>query len=374
MKKIYLDHNATTPLKPEVYEAMLPYLKENFGNPSSIHWAGRKGQEALMIAREKVARLFHVDPNSIVFTSGGTEANNLALKGVFEAFSHKGKHIIISQVEHSSILECSEFLRQKGADISFISVNHKGELNLEELERSIRKDTILISIQAANNETGVRMPVQTIGEIAKKYGVLFHCDAVQVAGKESFFINELPIDLVSISGHKMYGPKGAGALIIQNGLKLEALIHGGNQERKRRGGTENVSAIVGFGKACESAAQENLSDLRNYFEEQLTKALLDMVINGKESSRISNTSNVTFKGIKAGDSLLLNLDLRGIAVSMGSACSSGTLKPSHVLTSMGLSSEDSLRSIRFSFGSQNSKEDMDVTVQTLKEVVQELRI
>lgn len=382
MKRIYLDYNATTPLKPQVYEAMVPYFKELYGNPSSIHWAGQAGKEALMVAREKVANLFHVDPQEVVFTSGGTEANNLALKGVFGVFQKKwqkkGRHIITTQVEHKSILECCDYLKKQGAEISYISVHPNGQIHLEELKAQIRPDTILISVQAANNETGVLMPLKEISDIAQAHNILFHVDAVQMAGKKALFLDELPMDLVSISSHKIYGPKGAGALIIRRALKLEALLHGGNQERKRRGGTENVPAIVGFGTACEWAQKESaseaqrLEELRNKLEEGIFATIPEAVIHGKDSPRVSNTLNVSFKGLEA-EGLLLNLDLKGIATSSGSACSSGSLDPSHVLLAMGVSPENALSSIRFSLGYQTQKEDIEFVLEVLPEMVQRLR-
>src|SRR3989338_5665252 len=347
MRKIYLDYNATTPLKPKVYEAMTPYLKEFYGNPSSIHWAGQAAKEALMIARENVANLFHVDPQEIVFTSGGTEANNLALKGAFKMLQKKGPHIITTQVEHKSILECCDYLKKRGAEITTVPVHASGQINLEALKAAIRPDTILISIQAANNETGVLMPLKEISDIARVHNVLFHTDAVQLAGKKELLLDTLPIDLVSISSHKIYGPKGAGALILRNALKLEALLHGGNQERKRRGGTENVAAIVGFGAACALIKQEmqeealRLETLRNKLEQGILKTIPDSTLNGQGSPRVPNTLNVSFKGIEA-EGLLLNLDLKGVAASSGSACSSGSLDPSHVLLAMGTSRENAL--------------------------------
>ena len=378
MRKIYLDYNATTPLKPQVYEAMVPYLKEHYGNPSSIHWAGQAAKEALMIAREKVANLFHVDPQEIVFTSGGTEANNLALKGAFEMLQKKGRHIITTQVEHKSILECCDYLKKRGAEITTVPVHASGQINLEALKAAIRPDTILISIQAANNETGVLMPLKEISDIARVHNVLFHTDAVQLAGKRELLLDTLPIDLVSISSHKIYGPKGAGALILRNALKLECVLHGGNQERKRRGGTENVAAIVGFGAACALIKQEmkdespRLEVLRNKLEEGILKIIPDSTLNGQDSPRVFNTLNISFQGIEA-EGLLLNLDLKGVAASSGSACSSGSLDPSHVLLAMGTSRENALSSIRFSLGYQTQEEDVVTVLEILPEIVERLR-
>ena len=378
MRRIYLDYNATTPLKPEAYEAMLPYLKEQYGNPSSIHWAGQAAKKALMIARERVASLFHVDPQEIVFTSGGTEANNLVLKGAFEMLHKKGRHIVTTQVEHKSILDCCDYLKKHGAEINYAPVHTNGQINLEALKAAIRPDTILISVQAANNETGVLMPLKEISEIAHTHNILFHTDAVQLAGKKALLLDELPIDFVSVSSHKIYGPKGAGALIIRNSLKLEALLHGGNQERKRRGGTENVSALVGFGAACEGISRNikeeapRLESLRNTLEQGILNAVPHTIINGQDSPRVPNTLNVSFKGIEA-EGLLLNLDLKGIAASSGSACSSGSLDPSHVLLAMGRSKEEALSSIRFSLGHATNEKDIDTVLDILPELVEHLR-
>ncbi len=378
MRKIYLDYNATTPLKPLVYEGMLPYLKEHYGNPSSIHWAGQAAKEAVMVARERVAHLFHVESQEVVFTSGGTEANNLALKGVFELLHKKGRHIITTHVEHKSILECCEYLKKQGAQISYVPVHDNGQINLDALKNEIRPDTILISVQAANNETGVLMPLKEISDIAQARKILFHTDAVQLSGKKELPLDTLPIDLISISSHKIYGPKGAGVLILRNALKLEALLHGGNQERKRRGGTENVSAIVGFGIACNLASQtineeaSRLETLRNKLEEGILKTIPDSAINGQNAPRVPNTLNVSFKGIES-EGLLLNLDLKGIAASSGSACSSGSLDPSHVLMAMGRSKEEALSSIRFSLGDQTQEEDISTILEILPEMVERLR-
>ncbi len=378
MHHIYLDHNATTPLKPAVYEAMVAYLKENFGNPSSIHWAGRKAKEGLMVARELVAALFHADSQEVIFTSGGTEANNLALKGTFERYKDKGQHIITTQVEHKSILECCDELRKKGALITYLSIDKNGAIDLEELKNAIRPETILLSIQAANNETGVVMPIQKISEIAKKRNILFHTDAVQIAGKFPFYVDAEGVDMMSISAHKICGPKGSGALILRKGLKLEALIHGGNQERKRRGGTENIAAIVGFGKACELAKVdlpsyiERLTHLRDDFENEIISRIPNAHIHGKESLRVPNTTHICFPGI-SGESLLLNLDLSGVAASLGSACSSGTLEPSHVLLAMGVSQDFAMCSIRFSLGYETQASHIEALLDLLPHLIRDLK-
>ncbi len=378
MSRIYLDYNATTPLKPAVYEAMVPYLKASYGNPSSIHWAGREAKEGVMISREKVASLFHVDPQEVIFVSGGTEANNLALKGVYFKFQKKGRHIISTKVEHKSILECLHYLKTYGAEVTYLSVNARGEINLDELKNAIRKDTILVSVQAANNETGAIMPIKKIAALLKERQIVFHTDAVQLAGKMPFYFDEIPADLVSLSSHKIYGPKGAGALIIRGGMKLDALIHGGNQERKRRGGTENVPAIVGFGAACQQIEEENFFDmkriekLRNALEEGIVSCISGAYVNGLGAARVPNTLNVSFDGLD-GEGLLLNLDLQGIAASSGSACSSGLLDPSHVLLAMGVSEELALSSVRFSLGYQTKEEDIETVIRCLPEIVSDLR-
>lgn len=378
MKQIYLDHNATTPLKPTVYEAMVPYLKEAYGNPSSIHWAGREAKEGVMVAREQVARLFRADPHEVVFVSGGTEANNLALQGTFFKFQHKGQHILTTKVEHKSVLECIDYLKTDGAEVTYLSVNSRGEIDLEELKNAICPNTILISIQGANNETGVIMPIREISKIAKEHSIPFHTDAVQLAGKMPFHLDEIPVDLVSLSSHKIYGPKGAGALIIRGGIKLDALIHGGNQERKRRGGTENVAAIVGFGAACQQIEEGNFLDmkriekLRNQLEEGIVRGVPGTTVNGLGARRVPNTLNISFDRLD-GEGLLLNLDLKGIAVSSGSACSSGLLDPSHVLLAMGVSEELALSSVRFSLGYQTTEEEIETVIQILPEIVSDLR-
>lgn len=378
MDRIYFDYNATTPLKPKVYEGMLPYLKEAFGNPSSVHWAGRKAKEATMVAREQIAAFFHCDPEEIIFTSGGTEANNFALKGVYERLKHRGRHIITSKVEHVSILDCCDYLKKIGAEVSYLSVDSQGLIDLGELEELIRPDTILVSIQAANNETGVLMPIPKISHVVKEHGLLLHVDAVQIAGKLPFFLNEMPVDMISISGHKIYGPKGVGALILKRGLKLEALIHGGNQERKRRGGTENVAAIVGFGLASESAMNESVGEASrlSLLRDQLEKGIIDRIpnccVNGKRALRVPNTVNISFEEI-SGESLLLNLDLEGIAASLGSACSSGSLQPSHVLLAMGRSEENAQSSIRLSLGYQTTQAEIERVLEILPGLISDLR-
>ncbi len=378
MSHIYLDYNATTPLKPAVYEAMVPYLKDAYGNPSSIHWAGREAKEGVMIAREQVAKLFHVDPQEVVFVSGGTEANNLALKGVYFKLQNKGRHIITTKVEHKSVLECLEYLKTHGADVTYLSVNSQGDIDFEELKKAIRPDTILVSVQAANNETGVLMPMKEMSALIKERQILFHTDAVQIAGKMPFYLNEIPADLVSVSSHKIYGPKGAGALIIRGGMKLDALIHGGNQERKRRGGTENVPAIVGFGASCQIIEEENFLDmkrieqLRNDLEEGIVRKISGAYVNGLGATRVPNTLNVSFDGLD-GEGLLLNLDLQGIAASSGSACSSGLLDPSHVLLAMEVSEELAMSSVRFSLGYQTTEKDIETVIRILPEIVSDLR-
>ena len=378
MKHIYLDYNATSPLKPAIYEGMLPYLKEHFGNPSSIHWAGRQARKAMMEARERIARFLRVDAEEIVFTSSGTEANNLALKGTFEAFKHSGKHIITSQVEHSSILACCDDLKQRGAEITALSVNAEGQIDLEDLKAAIRPDTILISIQAANNETGVRLPMDEIGQMARQHQILFHTDAVQMAGKLPLNLDMLPVDMISLSAHKMAGPKGIGALILRRGIRLNALIHGGNQERKRRAGTENLPAIVGFGLACDLAVQqelenaEGLQNLRDRLEEGIWDRIPGARIYGRGSKRVPNTSYVGFEGIES-EGLLLNLDLEGIAASAGSACSSGSLKPSHVLLAMGYDRSAALSAIRFSLGHQTTRQDIDTVMDVLPGLLENLK-
>ena len=375
---IYLDHNATTPVLPEVLEALLPFMRERFGNPSSIHWAGRMVKGALEEAREQVAGLVGCDGSELVFTSCGTEASNMAIKGVVSALRDRGRHIITTRVEHPAVTNTCLYLEKSGYDVTWLDVDERGLPSLEQLESAITDQTVLISVMYANNETGVVMPVREIGEIAARKRVYFHCDAVQAAGRIPVDLRKDGVTLLSLSGHKLYAPKGVGALAVRKGTKMHPFIHGGSQERNRRAGTENLPGIVGFGKACElagaSMAQESrrLAGLRDRLEEGILALIPHVRINGHGAERLPNTSNISIADVDA-DTLLVNLDLAGIAVSSGSACSSGTLKASPVLAAMGVPPAYARGSIRFSFGKENGDEDMGRVLQILPELVERLR-
>ena len=372
MKKIYLDNNATTPLHPEVLEAMLPGLRENYGNPSSIHSFGRSARVQLDEAREKVAYLINAHSSEIIFTSGGTEANNLALLGV--AFKDKEKKIITSKIEHPSVLNPCRQLEEQGVEVHYLDVDGSGRIDMDDLEAQITESTALISLQHANSETGVLQNIKLASEIARNKGILFHTDAVQSVAKIHFDLKNYPVDLLSISAHKFYGPKGVGALYLRKGTPaLFSPLCGGNQEKKRRGGTENVAGIMGFGKACE-LANENISetsklaDLRDYFQNRVCELIPRTELWGDKANRLPNTLNLGFDGV-AGDTLLIALDIEGVAVSTGSACSSGTGLPSPVLRAMGIPNDKINSSIRFSLGCSISKSDLDLVVGALVKAV-----
>ncbi|MFH2011485.1 MAG: cysteine desulfurase NifS [Pseudomonadota bacterium] len=378
MKKIYMDHNATTPLHPEALDAMLPFFNDDFGNPSSIHWAGRGVKKYVNEAREQVASLLNADPSEITFTGGGSESDNLAIKGAAYALKKKGDHIITTQVEHPAVLNTCEYLEKSGYKVTYLHVDHEGLINLDELKDSITSNTVLISIMYSNNETGTLFPIKEVGEIAADKGILFHTDAVQAAGKVPIDIKDLKVDLLSISGHKLYGPKGIGSLYVKKGTPLVPLIHGGHQEGGRRAGTENIPSIVGLGKSCEIAARDmesqikTITELRDKLHEGIINKLDYIKLNGHPAKRIPNTLNLSFEFIE-GEALLLNLDLEGVAVSSGSACTSGSLKPSHVLTAMGITPEIAQSSLRFSLGRNNTEEDVEYVLNVLPEIVNRLR-
>lgn len=378
MHRVYMDHNATTPIHPEVLEAMTPFFKDHFGNASSIHWAGREVKKYLDEAREKVAALLHAAPEEIIFTSCGTESDNMAIKGVASALQEKGRHIITTQVEHHAVLHTCQFLEKMGYEITYLPVDPDGLINLEELRRSIKPQTTLITIMFANNETGTIFPVKEIGEIAREKGVIFHTDAVQAVGKLPIDLRQLPADILSLSGHKLYTPKGIGAQYIRTGTKLTSLLQGGGQERNRRAGTENIPYIVGLGKASEIAQrdfakrQAHLLSLRDRLHQQILDRIPHVKLNGHPTQRLPNTLNLSFLFIE-GESLLLNLDLEGIAASSGSACTSGSLEPSHVLLAMGIPHEIAQSAIRFSLGLSNTEEEVDYVVDVLPRIVKRLR-
>ena len=378
MKKIYFDHNATTPVHEEVFEAMLPYLKEEWGNPSSIHWAARAPRKAVDTARERIAAFLNCTPLEVIFTSSGTESDNHAIKGLVNAKKGKGNHIITTKVEHPAVLNTCKHLAKEGYEVTYLGVDSKGMLDIDELKDGVTDRTILITVMYANNETGVVFPVDEIAAIAREKGIAFHTDAVQAAGKVPLDMQKLNVDLLSISGHKLYGPKGMGALFARRGVRLVPLIHGGHHERNRRGGTENVAGIVGLGKACEIASRDmereiaQLTRLRDRLEKGLIERIEHVYVNGDRENRLPNTTNISFEFVE-GESLLLNLDMKGIAASSGSACTSGSLEPSHVLMAMGMSHELSHGSVRFSLGRINTEEDVDYLIEEMPPIVDRMR-
>lgn len=368
MEKVYLDYNASTPIDPRVAEAMSPFLQAHYGNPSTSHWAAVPAKEAVKQARQQVASLLQCEPSELIFTSGGSEANNHALKGVFYALAHKGNHIITTAIEHPAIIEPCRFLERLGARVTYIGVNEFGEVSVEEIENAITNETILISVMHANNEVGTLQPIREIAQAAKKHGILFHTDAAQSVGKVPAKVDELGVDLLSIAGHKLYAPKGVGALYIRKGTSIEPFMHGAGHEEGRRAGTENVMMVVGLGAACEIAQQEmNRKDvqlLRDYFWEQLQQAFGESVrLNGHPEQRLPNTLNVSFRGKPGSDILAAVPEL---AASTGSACHSGQIKLSAVLQAMGVNEFDGQGTIRFSLGRYTTKEEIDQTVQWLK--------
>ncbi|HID12042.1 MAG TPA: cysteine desulfurase NifS [Candidatus Latescibacteria bacterium] len=378
MRRIYLDYAATTPVHPEVVRTMLPYLTERYGNPSSIHAFGQEAKTAVEEARGQVADLIGAKPEEIVFTSGGTEADNFALKGVAYALRKRGDHIITSSVEHHAVFEACKFLEKEGFKVTYLPVDRYGMVDPEDVHRVITDKTILVSVMHANNEVGTIQPIAEISKIAHERGAYFHTDAVQTAGHIPVDVEELGADLLSMSAHKLYGPKGVGALYIRKGTRIASFVHGGEQERGRRAGTENVSGIVGFGKAAEIAKREcetetrRLSELRDRLIEGLLERIDHINLNGHPTSRLPNNVHVSIEFVE-GESMLLNLDLEGIAASTGSACSSGSLEPSHVLLAMGLSHELAHGSLRFTMGRWTTEEDIDRVLEVLPEVVAKLR-
>jgi cysteine desulfurase len=377
-KTIYLDNAATTAVKPEVLEAMLPYFTEDYGNPSSVHDFGAQCNVACDNARKKIAKVLNSKENEIYFTAGGTESDNWAIKSVALAKREKGKHIITSKIEHHAIMNTCEFLAREGYDITYLDVDDQGIISLDALKAAIRPDTILISIMYANNEIGAIQPIKEIGEIARSKGILFHTDAVQAFGHVPIDVEKENIDLLSASGHKIHGPKGIGFLYMKNGVKLPPFIHGGHHERGRRAGTLNVPGIVGIGKAAE-IAEKDLAKNTEYvtkLRDRLTKGLLEEVpytkLNGHPTKRLPGNVNISFRFVE-GESLLMLVDEKGISASTGSACASGSLDPSHVLLAIGLPHEIAHGSLRFSISEANTAEEIDYTIKSVKEVVERLR-
>jgi cysteine desulfurase len=379
MMRAYLDHNASTPLHPEVLAAMLPHLTERFGNPSSLHAWGQEVRQALEQARMTIARaLGAIDKDSIVFTSGGTEADNLALMGMAAARHARGRHLIVSAVEHHAVLNTAAHLARHGIEVTVLPVDAQGLLDPEDVRRAIRPDTFLVSLMHGNNETGVLFPVGEVGRICREHGVPFHTDAVQSFGKLRLDAEALGVDLLSLSGHKIRGPKGIGALLIRRGIKMQALLHGGTQERSRRAGTENVAGAVGLARATELMLQDlegaagRLAELRDRLERDLMAILPGVLRNGHPRERLPHTTNLAFAGVEA-ESLILALDLQGVAVSSGAACSSGSLEPSHVLTAMGLPRERVESSVRFSLGRGTTPEEIQYVLEVLPPIVERMR-
>ena len=379
MKKlIYLDNAATTKTSEEVVAAMLPYFTEYYGNPSSVYEFASESKKAVSNARRTIAETLGAQENEIYFTAGGSEADNWALKATAEAYQSKGKHIITTKIEHHAILHTAEYLEKRGFEITYIGVDENGVVKVDELEKAIRPDTILISVMFANNEIGTIQPIKEIGEIAKKHGVLFHTDAVQAYGQLPINVDELHIDMLSSSGHKLNGPKGIGFLYIRKGVKIRSFVHGGAQERKRRAGTENVPGIVGYGKAAEIAAKTMKE--RTAKEIELRDHLIDRVLaevpytrlNGHRTNRLPNNANFSFQFVE-GESLLILLDNNGICASSGSACTSGSLDPSHVLLAIGLPHENAHGSLRLTLSAETTMEDIDFVVDCIKQIIERLR-
>lgn len=378
MRKVYFDHNATTPVHPEVAAAVQPFLGEMFGNPSSIHWAGRDVRKELEDARAEIAAFYGCRPLEIVFASSGTEADNLAVKGVAYLPGNEGKHIVTSAVEHPAIMNTCRFLESRGFRVTYVPVTRQGIVEPDAVRDAITRDTILVSIMAANNETGCLMPIREIGAVAREAGVPMHTDAVQATGKVPLPWEDLPVDLLTFSGHKINAIKGAGGLIVRKGLEIASVIHGGHQERGRRGGTENVVGTVAMGKAFSILRKEmgtevaEVRRLRDAFEAALFARIPDLVLNGHPTQRLPNTVNLSFRFVE-GEALLLNLDMLGIACSSGSACTSGSLEASPILTAMGADPTDAQGALRFSLGRGNTDDDVAYAVEAIEHVVDKLR-
>ena len=375
---IYLDNAATTKTAPEVVEAMLPFFSEYYGNASSIYTLGSASKKALNRARRTLADYLGAKQEEIYFTAGGSEADNWALKAAAEAYREKGKHIITTRIEHHAVLHTCEYLEKQGYEVTYIGVDKNGVVKLEELEAAIRRDTILISVMYANNEVGTLQPIREIGQMAHDRGILFHTDAVQAFGQLPIQVEELHIDMLSASAHKMNGPKGVGCLYIRSGLKLRSFIHGGAQERSRRAGTENIPGIVGFGKALERAVRimpekiKKETELRDYLIKQIYEKIPYCRLNGDRSRRLPGNVNFSFQFVE-GESLLIMLDMKGICGSSDSACTSGALDPSHVLLALGLSHELAHGSLRLTLSEENTREEMDTVVEAIAEIVGKLR-
>lgn len=375
MKVRYFDHAATTPVREEVLKEMLPYFGVEYGNASSMYGLGRRAKKAMEIARQRVANSIGAKPREIYFTSCGSESDNLAIKGIMRANRLKGNRIITSKIEHPAVLHTCQVLEKEGYQVTYLNVDPEGMISLEELERAITKETVMISIMFANNEIGTIQPIQAIGQMAKKHQIFFHTDSVQAIGNVRINVEELNIDLLSMSAHKFYGPKGVGALYVKEGVPFDKIQDGGHQERDKRAGTENVAEIVGLGKAIELSYRDfeiynkKLIELREYYFKRIVQEIENVKINGHKTLRLPGNANVSFLGIE-GEELLFKLDERGICASSGSACSTGSQNPSHVLLAIGLPQELSQGTLRTTFGESNTKEDVDYLVDSLKEIIQ----
>lgn len=379
-KQVYMDYSATTYTKPEVLEEMLPFFTENFGNPSSLYSFSDKTKKAVNLARERVAKVLNAEKNEIFFTSGGSEADNWALKGIAYANKNKGNHIITTKIEHHAILHTAQFLEKEGFKVTYLPVDEEGFVSVEDVKTAITDETILVSIMFANNEIGTIEPIKEIGKLCKEKNIYFHTDAVQAIGHVDIDVKDMNIDLLSMSAHKFYGPKGVGALYIRNGVKIQNLIHGGGQERGKRASTENIAGIVGLGKAIELAIEnmpeenKKLANLRGKLIKEVEKRIPEVKLNGPRdmSKRLPNNVNISFIGIE-GETLLLDLDMNGIFGSTGSACASASLDPSHVLLSIGLPHEIAHGSLRLSLGDKNTEEDIDYVLEVLPKIIKQRR-
>jgi len=378
MRRVYLDNNATTPLAPEAFEAMRPFYLEDYGNASSIHWYGQRAKAAMETAREQVARLINCRPSEVVFTSGGTEADNAAIVGMVEAARAEFKHVITTAIEHHAVLHTAKALEKRGVSVTYVRVGPSGVVDPGDVERAVRPETVLVSVMHANNELGTIQPLEEIGRLARERDIYFHTDAVQSVGKIPVDVEKLGVDLLSLSAHKLYGPKGVGALFVRKGTILRPLLHGGHHERDRRPGTENVPGIVGLGRAAELAREHmaedttRMSGLRDRLEEGILRSVPLVTVNGDPKRRLPTTTSIAFDYIE-GEGFVIAMDLRGIACSTGAACSSGSLEPSHVLAAIGKTPEQARSSIRFSLGRFNTAEDIDQALEIVPAVAEQLR-
>ena len=376
--KVYLDNNATTKVDEEVVKAMLPYFSEYYGNPFSLHLFGTETGKAVSEARQTIADILKAKPSEIIFTASGSEADNLAIRGIAKAYKHRGKHIITSTIEHPAVKNTFMDLMEDGFEVTMVPVDENGVMIMDEFKKALREDTILVSVMHANNEVGTFQPIEEIAKITKERKIIFHVDAVQTMGKVEIYPEKMGIDLLSFSGHKFHAPKGIGVLYKRDGVRLARIITGGNQEGKRRPGTSNVPYIVGLAKALQMAVANMKEEwnreetLRDYFEDEVLKRIPEIKINGKGARRLPGTSSITFKYLE-GESMLLNLSLKGIAVSSGSACSSDSLQPSHVLLAMGIPAEFAHGTLRFSLSKYTTKEEIDYTIESLVEIIGKLR-